>query len=81
MKLTMNAAKQIEHLPEYLHDEFPDAPVAVIEHDVEERVRDLIAEAHFDDYVPLLVHKSVRERLRTTARRVRRPRPTAKQLV
>jgi hypothetical protein len=77
MKLTMNAAKQIEHLPEYLHEEFPDAPVAVIEHDVEERVRDLIAEAHFDDFVPLLVHKSVRERLRTISPRARRPRQSA----
>jgi hypothetical protein len=79
MKLTTNAAKQIEHLPEYLHEEFPDAPVAVIEHDVEERVSDLMASAHFDDFVPLLVHKSVREQLRTISRRVRRPRPTAKQ--
>ncbi|HWB21944.1 MAG TPA: DUF3562 domain-containing protein [Gaiellaceae bacterium] len=74
MKLTTSAAKQIEHLPETLHEEFPDAPVSVIEHDIEARVRDLIADAHFDDYVPLLVHKSVRERLRKVSRRTtRRP--------
>jgi hypothetical protein len=72
MELTTSAAKQIEHLPETLHHEFPDAPVALIEHDVDERVRALIAEAHFDDFVPLLVHKSVRERLRTIYRRARR---------
>jgi hypothetical protein len=77
MKLTTNAAKQIEHLPEYLHQEFPNAPVAMIEHDIEERVRDLIAEAHFDDYVPLLVLKSVRERLRGISRRARPPRLAA----
>jgi hypothetical protein len=74
MKLTSRAAKQIEHLPETLHEEFPDAPVDLIEHDVEARVRDLIAEAHFDDFVPLLVHKTVRERLRRASRRTtRRP--------
>ncbi len=65
MQLSSVAAKKIEQLPRYLHNEFPSAPVEEIEHDVEERLRDLIASAHFDDYIPLLVHRSVRERLRT----------------
>jgi Protein of unknown function (DUF3562) len=64
MQLTATAAKQIEQLPRYLHHEFPEAAVEAIEHDVEERVHELIAQAHFDDYVPLLVHRAVRERLR-----------------
>ena len=64
MELSRATAKQIEQLPRYLHNEFPSAPVDAIEHEVEERLRDLIAIAHFDDYVPLLVHRSVRERLR-----------------
>jgi hypothetical protein len=64
MQLTVTAAKKIEQLPRYLHNEFPDAPVAGIEHDVEERLHELIASAHFDDYVPLLVHSTVREHLR-----------------
>ena len=64
MELTVTAARKIEQLPRYLHLEFPDAPVAAIEHDVEERVHELIVSAHFDDYVPLLVHRAVREHLR-----------------
>ena len=66
MQLTITAAKKIEQLPRYLHAEFPTAPIEAIEHDVEERLHDLIAGAHFDDFVPLLVHRSVRQRLRNT---------------
>lgn len=58
MELTSHTAKQIEQLPRYLHAEFPNAPIGVIEHDIEDRVHDLITSAHFDDFVPLLVHRS-----------------------
>ena len=64
MNLTTSVAKRIQLIPLHLHDEFPDIPMIAIEHDVEERVRRLVASAHFDDFVPLLVHKAIRERLR-----------------
>jgi Protein of unknown function (DUF3562) len=62
--LTASAAKRIEEMPRHLHREFPNVPLAAIERDVEQGVRRLIAGARFDDYVPLLVHKAVRERIR-----------------
>ncbi|HWB21781.1 MAG TPA: DUF3562 domain-containing protein [Gaiellaceae bacterium] len=64
MQLTVTAARKIEQLPRYLKHEFPDAPFEAIQHDIEERVHELIVSAHFDDYVPLLVHRTVREHLR-----------------
>jgi hypothetical protein len=66
MQLTIPAAKKVEQLHHHLHREFPNAPVEAIEHEVDERLHALIAGAHFDDYVPLLVHRYVRERLRAT---------------
>ena len=66
MQLTVTASKQIEQLPRHLHREFPNTSVSVIEHEIEERVRRLASSAHFDDYIPLLVHRTVREALRST---------------
>jgi hypothetical protein len=66
MNLTTASAHRIHELPRSLKAEFPTVPLDRIEHDVEERLHQLIADAHFDDYVPLLVHRSVRERLRET---------------
>lgn len=70
MQLTVEAAKRIDQLPRYLQKEFPTVPLAVIEHDVDTRVRVLITDAHFDDYVPLLAHKAVRQHLRDPGWRV-----------
>ncbi len=67
MELTHNAEKHLEQVPHQLQSEFPQLPASAIELDVREHVRDLIADAHFDDYVPLLVHKAVREHLRGQA--------------
>ena len=67
MELTIGTAERIEQLPRHLMAEFPEVSSVEIEHDVEEAVRRLIARAQFDDYVPLLVHKTVRERLRDTS--------------
>lgn len=67
-ELTPEAARRIERLPQDLRHEYPHVPLAQLEHDVEERVRRLIATARFDDFVPLLVRRSVREHLREAAR-------------
>ncbi len=66
MRLTTAAAIRIERLPHDLKAEFPAVPLAAIEHDVEEVVRRLIAGARFDDFVPVLAHRTIRERLRAT---------------
>ena len=66
MELTTRAAKRIDELPGYLQAEFPGAALATIEHDVDESVRRLIAKARFDNYVPLLARKTVRDRLLTS---------------
>lgn len=62
--LTKTGSKRIEQVPPRLKHEFPQVPLDTIEQGVEEHVRRLIVSAHFDDYVPLLVHRAVRERLR-----------------
>lgn len=62
--LTQTGATRIQQVPRTLKHEFPQVPLEAIEQDVEEHLRRLIASAHFDDFVPLLVHRAVRERLR-----------------
>lgn len=64
MNLTKTGAARIEQVPRMLKAEFPTVPLEVIEHDVEDRVRRLVAGASFDDFVPLLAQRAVRERLR-----------------
>ena len=64
VELTVDAAKRIEQLPRRLQAEFPHVSLSAIEHDVGECARTLIANAHFDDYVPLLVQRTIREQLR-----------------
>ena len=66
MLLTAQASKHLAQVPRTLHGEFPAVPLEFIEHDLEERVRALLRGAHFDDYIPLLAHRTVRERLRAT---------------
>ena len=62
--LTLSTERRIEQVVEGLHAEFPQAPLEMIEHDIEGRVRELRwGGAHFDDFVPLLARRAVRERL------------------
>ena len=61
--LTADVAKRLERLPQELHDEFPQIPVETIQQDVTTDAQAMIAEAHFTDFVPLLVHRAVRQRL------------------
>lgn len=55
--------KKLEKLPLDLHAEFPDVPLDALEHDVDRDARVLLSSARFNDFVPLLVHRAVRERL------------------
>ena len=61
--LALDTARRIEQVLAGLHAEFPDAPLETIKHDVDERVHELALTARFDDYVPLLARRTVRERL------------------
>jgi len=61
--LTADLEQRLKRLPEDLHREFPDVPADTIARSVDAGVRELVARARFNDFVPLLVHKLVREQL------------------
>jgi hypothetical protein len=66
-QLTAEVTKRLEHVPQELHAEFPHVPLTTIEHDLNDRARDLSASARFNDYIPVLAHRAVRDRLRASA--------------
>jgi len=55
---------KIEHATKTLALEFEDTPRAAIAAAVEAVARRLLEHARFDDYVPVLAHRYVREALR-----------------
>jgi hypothetical protein len=61
---TTDIAKRLERLPWDLHEEFPDVPFEAIEQDVRAGAEELVASARFNDFVPVLVHRAVRDQLR-----------------
>ena len=61
--LTADLEQRLKRLPEDLQSEFPDVPADTIARNVDAGVRELVARARFNDFVPLLVHKLVREQL------------------
>lgn len=65
--LPADVARRLERLPEDLQSEFPDVPLETIKHDVDSGARSLMAGARFSDFVPVLVHRAVREQLRVRA--------------
>jgi hypothetical protein len=65
--LTDDVKRRLDKLPQDLQAEFPHVPLDTIERDVSAGVRELVERARFHDFVPVLVHRSVRERLRATA--------------
>ncbi|HSS80053.1 MAG TPA: DUF3562 domain-containing protein [Gaiellaceae bacterium] len=65
--LTDDLLRRLDRLPADLQAEFPHVPLDTIEHDVKQGVRELVERARFHDFVPVLVHRTVRERLRATA--------------
>jgi hypothetical protein len=66
--LTADLAKRLKRLPQDLQHEFPDVPADTIERNVDVGARALMAGARFTDFVPVLVHKAVREQLLSEAR-------------
>jgi Protein of unknown function (DUF3562) len=65
--LTDDLKRRLDKLPQDLQAEFPHVPLDTIERDVSAGVRELVERTRFHDFVPVLVHRSVRERLRATA--------------
>ena len=65
--LTEDLMRRLEQLPADLKAEFPHIPLDAIERDVKAGVHELVEGARFHDFVPVLVHRTVREHLRTTA--------------
>lgn len=61
--LTADTERRVQRIPADLKAEFPDVPSDVLEHDVDEGARELIENARFTDFVPVLIHRSVREQL------------------
>ena len=62
--LTEDLNRRLRGIPAELKAEFPDVELDAIERDVDRSVQELSQRAHFHDFLPLLVHKAVRERLR-----------------
>jgi hypothetical protein len=65
---TAEVEKRLVRLPHELNTEFPHISLRLIEGHVARCARELIGSARFQDYVPVLVHKAVRERLRASQR-------------
>jgi hypothetical protein len=61
--LTADLERRLKRLPQDLQGEFPDVPADTIERTVDAGARELLAQARFHDFVPVLVHKAVREQL------------------
>jgi Protein of unknown function (DUF3562) len=64
--LTDDLRRRLARLPAELQAEFPNVPLEAIERDVNVGVHALVEQARFNDFVPVLVHRTVRERLRAT---------------
>ena len=64
MSLRAATKSKVEHAARALAAEFEAVPGAVIAAEVEATAIRLLEHAHFDDYVPTLAHRYVRERLR-----------------
>jgi hypothetical protein len=62
--LTDDLKRRLEQLPADLKAEFPHIPLDTIEHDVKAGMHELVERARFHDFVPVLVHRTVRQRLR-----------------
>jgi hypothetical protein len=65
--LTDDLMRRLDQLPADLKAEFPHVPLDTIERDVKAGIHELVERARFHDFVPVLVHRTVRERLRATA--------------
>ena len=59
--------RRLKRVPCDLKGEFPEVPLDDIERNVETATRRLNETAHFGDFLPVLVHRAVREQLRRVA--------------
>ncbi len=64
MKLTPATKAKLEQSKRMLEAEFNTVPHDQIEREIEAIATALVEEAHFDDYIPILAQRSVRDRLR-----------------
>jgi hypothetical protein len=55
--------RKLEHIPERLFSEFPDLPREPVRREVRSVAQQLLRRARFTDFVPLLVHRFVREHM------------------
>jgi hypothetical protein len=67
--LTDDLMRRLDQLPVDLKAEFPHIPLDTIERDVKAGVHELVERATFHDFVPVLVHRTVREPLRAARSR------------
>jgi len=65
--MTADLARRLERISSDLKAEFPDVPIEAIQHDLDAGARELTKRARFNDFVPVLVHRAVRERLGSAA--------------
>ena len=65
--------RKLEHIPGRLTEEFPDEPDERVEREVEVVSGELLTRARFPDFVPLLVHRFLREHLLDRGARRRAP--------
>jgi Protein of unknown function (DUF3562) len=72
MLVTASTRLKVERVAAQLRDEFGHLPSHRVEQAIESVVDELLASARFDDFVPLLVHRRVSERLRSAGAAVLR---------
>ena len=65
--LTAEVERRLARLSAELRQEFPHVPPEAIEQDIKQEAAELAARARFNDFVPVLLHRAVRERLRTAS--------------
>ena len=69
MQASPGTLRKLAHLRGDLEREFPQVPAEHVDEHVDVVAADLLAQAHFQEFVPLLVHRHVRSRLVAEHRR------------
>ena len=69
MQASPRTLRKLAHLRVDLEREFPQVPAEHVDEHLEDVASDLLAQAHFEEFVPLLVHRHVRSRLLAELRR------------
>lgn len=63
MIITPETATKLEHVGARLRDEYPSLPAAAVDEVVDRAAANLLAQARFDQFVPLLAQRAAREQL------------------